>query len=450
MKPFSPIEGFLTVNEEGHLAIDGLDSVELARKYGTPLYVVSEKRIRENYRRCLRAFKSRYPNTEIFYALKANPLLAVCRILQQEGAGFEVGGPGELYIAGLLGVAPNKVSLNGNNKSREELRSALNMGAIINIDSTHELDVLHEEASKLGKRAKIAFRVTPDVPPGRRIVHPELWTGLRESKFGIDIQSGLAYRAYEKAIEMNGLDVVGIHTHIGSPVEETEAYEIATERIMEFVGTLKKRLDIDLEFINMGGGFAIPFKYKEGLPTLEDYAESIIYVLKEKADELDLGEPKLLIEPGGSIVGDTTVLLLRVGMIKGVPGLARWVAVDGGANVILRASQGWYVYQFVAANKMLEKSVETVNVAGPLCYSGDVLAVGRDMPHLDEGDILAALDAGAYTFTYEFHGAGSHPLPAIVLVSDGRDELIRRPETLTDIVSKDIIPLKLAGLERHE
>ena len=145
------------------------------------------------------------------------------------------------------------------------------------------------------------------------------------------------------------------------------------------------------------------------------------------------------------MVGDAAILLLKVGMTKETPGIAKWIAVDGGANIILRASQEWYTYQFVAANKMLEKDTQTVNIAGPLCYSGDVLARNRRMPYLSEGDTIAALDVGAYTFTYEFHGAGSHPLPSIVLVNgEGADELIRRKETLADLVSKDMIPRRLS------
>jgi len=444
MKPFRPIERFLAVNDKGHLTIEGLDTVVLAERHGTPLYVISEDRIRENCRKWVKAFTSRYPRTEIFYALKANPLLAVCRIVQQEGFGFEVGGPGELYIAQLLGVPPDRIILNGNNKSRQELAKAIEIGATINVDSIDELRTIEEEAKGLGAMARIAFRVTPDVRPDDKRVHPELWTGLRESKFGIDVKSGQAYEAYEMAMKMRNVNVVGIHTHIGSPVEDRQPYRTAAERVMEFAGRLKKELGISLGSINLGGGFAIPFKHKEGLPSVEEYAETITSVVGKKSRELDLREPRLVLETGGAIIGDTAILLLKVGMAKETPGVTKWVAVDGGANVILRASQGWYTYQFVTANRMLERSTETVNIAGPLCYSGDVLARDRRVPKLAEGDTLAALDVGAYTFTYEFHGAGSHPLPPIVLVSgEGKDEMIRRGESLADIVCRDIVPRRL-------
>ena len=448
MKPFNPVEGFLTINDRGHLAIEEIDTVFLAEKYGTPLYVISEDRIRENFRRWLKALTSKRLRTKIFYALKANPLLAVCRILQQEGAGFEVGGPGELYIAELLGMPPDRIVLNGNDKSRQELRRGIEMGATINVDSISELRAIQEEAEGLDTVARIAFRINPDVRPATGEVHLELWTALRESKFGIDVESGLAYKACETAMQMKNINVVGLHIHLGSPVEDILPYRVGAERTMEFARGLKEKLGVNLRFINIGGGFAIPFKHKDGLPPPEEYAETVISVVYQKTREFGLNEPDLMLEPGGAMVGDAAILLLKVGMTKETPGIAKWVAVDGGANIILRASQEWYTYQFVAANKMLENDTQTVNIAGPLCYSGDVLARNRRMPNLLEGDILAALDVGAYTFTYEFHGAGSHPLPSIVLVNgEGVDDLIRRSETLADLVSKDMIPRRLLEVE---
>ncbi len=444
MRPFSPVEGFLEINNSGHLTIEGIDTFDLAQRYGTPLYVISEDRVRENFRKWRTTLASRYEQSEVFYALKANPLMAICSILRHEGAGFEVGGPGEIYTAGLLDMPGAKLILNGNNKSREEIRKGIRLGATINIDSVNELKVVNEEAEDLGAMARIAFRINPDIAPQDQSVHMELWTGIRESKFGIDVESGQAFEACKIAAKMDSVKIVGIHTHLGSPVEDTQPYLVAAERVMQFAAKLKKELDIDLDFVNLGGGFAIPFKHKSGLPSIEEYVQSIVSVIETKTREFHLNQLRLVLEPGGAIVGDSTILLLTVGMIKETLGIAKWVAVDGGANIILRASQGWYIYQFVTANRMRDKSIEKINIAGPLCYSGDVLARDRMMPRLAEGDILAALDAGAYTFTYEFHGAGSHPLPPVILVrNNGRDEIVRRGETLADIVSKDMIPRRL-------
>jgi diaminopimelate decarboxylase len=374
--------------------------------------------------------------------------LATCAILKQEGAGFEVGGPGELHIAKLLGVCREDLILNGNNKSRKDLASAIEIGATINVDSIEELKTIQNEAEKVGATARIAFRVNPDVRPEDESVHPELWTGIRESKFGIDIASGQALDACRMSLRMRNLNVTGIHTHIGSPVEDTASYQEAAERIMTFAGRLKKELGMDLKFVNLGGGFAIPFNHKIGLPSVEEYAEAIITVVKRGIANFGLGEMELFLEPGGAIVGDSTILLLRVGMTKEPPGLSKWVAVDGGANVILRASQGWYTFQIVAANRMLDNKSETVNIAGPLCYSGDIIGRERNMPRLIEGDLLALLDAGAYTFAYEFHGgAGSYPLPPIILInSQGESELVRKGETVADLIIRDTIPRRLLAV----
>jgi diaminopimelate decarboxylase len=445
IKSFRPVGDFLTINDRGHLTFEGLDATVLARKYGTPVYVMSEGRIRENTLRWVNAFRSRYPRTRIFYALKANPLLAVCAILKQEGAGLEVGGQGELHVAQLLDAAPGEVILNGNNKSRADLGTAIAMGAILNVDSIQELKTIQQEAEKKGAMARVAFRVNPDVRPEDESIHQELWTGIRESKFGIDVASGLALEAYKMALGMENLKIVGIHTHIGSPVEDVSSYRKAAERIMEFTGLLKRELGISLSHINLGGGFAIPFKHKAKLPSPEEYAEAIIPVVKQGIARFGLNELELMLEPGGAIVGDSAILLLTVGMIKESHGLPKWVAVDGGANIILRASQGWYTYQIVAANRMLDGNLEAVNIAGPLCYSGDVIARDRKMPQLVEGDILAVLDAGAYTFAYEFHGGGGlYPLPPVALINNDREsELVRRGESLSDVISRDILPKRL-------
>jgi diaminopimelate decarboxylase len=214
---------------------------------------------------------------------------------------------------------------------------------------------------------------------------------------------------------------------------------------MKFAAKLREEFRVHLDFINLGGGFAIPFAHKVGLPTVQQYAEVITSELKSEAINLGLDEMELFLEPGGALVGDSAILLLKVGMTKTTPGLPRWIGVDGGANVILRASQGWYTYHVVAANRMRENASEVVNIAGPLCYSGDVIARERKMPKLVEGDLLVMLDTGAYTYAYEFHGgAGSYPLPPIVLINnEGEDELVRRGEKVADITSRDIIPERL-------
>lgn len=437
------MKSFLGINKEGILEIEGVSSVELAKRYKTPLYVFSEKSIRDNYRRVSKAFKSLYPNTEIAYAYKACPLMAVCKILKGEGALAEVLSMGELHIASLVGYSGSRIIFNGNNKSRESLRAALTTGALINVDSLHELKMLQDEASQQDRTARISIRVNP-VVPAETI---EEWeTALENSKFGVSMFADAACDAYKEAMKQGHMDIIGIHSHIGSQVEKVEPYRTATERILEFVGKLKKDLGLKLQVVNLGGGFPIEFDYRGGeIPPIEEYAEAVMTTVRKKTDEFDLGEPKIVFEPGGSIVGSSALLLLSVGTIKKRRDGKKLVAVDGGANVNLRATQGWYNYQFVCCNKMnQEKDRETFDIVGPLCYAGDVLGRDKDLPTLEEGDIVAAMECGAYTVAV-MNRYNSYPLPAVVLVNDGDAEVIKRAETLNDLVSAETVPCRLLG-----
>jgi len=427
LNEFFPEEGFLEVNTKGHLEFDGFDTVELVEKFGTPLYVISERKLRENYRRISKVFKTLYPHVEIAYAIKANPLLAVCKILREEGAWAEVVSKGELFIANLAGFEESKIVFDGCNKDRSSLRLAIKIGALINAESLREIEIIEEEAAKLGTIARIGIRINPIVKTGTL---SEWETALANSKFGINIDKGI--EAYKKVNKMKHIEVVGIHTHIGSQIETVEPYVTATERIMDLVYKLNKELGIEIEVIDLGGGFPIPFRYKR-IPPIEEYARGILEVFNKKREEYGFDEPKIIIEPGGSIVGNTTLLLLRVGIIKREESSVKWAYVDGGADVNLRATQGWYVYPIVCCNKMNSLKKEKINIAGPLCYMGDVLGYNRELPPLEEGDILAMLDCGAYTIS-TWNRYNSHPLPAVVLIRKNKATLIRRRENLIDLV----------------
>jgi len=437
------MESLLGVNKQGILEIEGVNSVELAKRYKTPLYVFSERSIRQNYRKVSNAFSSLYSHTEIAYAFKACPLMAVCWILKSEGALAEVLSMGELHIASLVGYSGSGMIFNGNNKTRESLRVALRTGALINVDSFHELKMLQEEARRLNRTARLSIRVNPIVP-AETIAEWE--TALENSKFGISMFSDTAYDAYKEAMQQSHLDVVGIHSHIGSQVENVESYRTAAGRVFDFVGKLKKDLDLKLQVVNLGGGFPIQFDYRRGeIPSIEEYAEAIMTMARKKIDEFDLGVPKIVFEPGASIVGSSALLLLSVGTIKKRRDGKKLVAVDGGANVNLRATQGWYNYQFVCCNTVNQKSnTEAVDIVGPLCYAGDVLGRDKELPTLREGDIVAAMECGAYTVAVMNH-YNSYPLPAVVLVNDGDVEIIKRAETLNDLVAADIVPSRLAS-----
>lgn len=435
LNTFTPEKGYLEINRKNDLEFDGFDCVDLAKEFDTPLYVISEKRLRQNFNKISSTFKKAYEDTKIAYAYKANPTMGVTKILKDEGALAEVISLGELILADIAGFEGQDIIFNGVNKDIRGIRLAIKMGSLINVDSLAELDIIEREAKKLGIDAKIGIRINPVVKTGTLA---EWETALESSKFGINIDNGL--EAYKKAKQLDHIDIRGIHAHIGSQIEEVKPYKTAAERVMNFLNELKAELGIDIDVLDLGGGFPLPHRYKD-IPPIKEYAEKITKVIKEKVNEFDLHNPTLVLEPGGSIVGDTSVLLLKVGIVKNRENTVDWAYVDGGANIILRATQGWYVYQIVCCNKMDEPKEETYNIGGPLCYSGDVLGYDRELPRLEEGDILGLLDCGAYTMSI-LNRYNSHPFPAIVLLDKkGEVKVLRQRETFAKLIDGERIVL---------
>lgn len=437
-----PILNHLEVNEKGHLIVGKVDTVELAEKFGTPLFVLNEMRVRENYRNFYNAFAQLYSKILVCYAYKANTSLAVCKILQQEGAGAEVFSGGELFIAQKVGVEPQKIVYNGINKTEEELKAATNYGVgLINIDSINDLQKVNRFAQKFNKKIRIGIRVNPAVSPK---THKHIATGLRKSKFGLDIKSNLAFRAYEMAKEMPNLEIVGIHTHIGSQITTLKPFVEATNKIMDFIGVLKKKLNIDLQFVNLGGGLGIQYERDVKAIAPSEFAQAIVSVVREKIQEFGLIEPTLVFEPGRFIVGDAEILLLRVGCVKETPGVKKFAIVDGGINLLIRPILYNAYHEVVVANKANQPAQEAIDIVGPLCEASDVLAQNRVLPKIDENDIVAVLNAGAYVLAMSSQYI-SHPRAAEVLVKEGRAELIRKRETFENLIENQILPSHLGS-----
>jgi len=430
LKPHFEVDG------GGHLVIGGCDAVELAERFGTPLYVVDEQRIRENYRRFHRAFAERWPSVMVCYAYKANSNLAICKILQGEGAGAEVSSAFELQIARRVGVPGQRTVFNGNNKSAAELELAISNDVLINIDNTQELLAVDRMASELGRRARVGFRVNPDVETP---THPYIATGLRESKFGLDVASGQALEAYRMASEMEGVEVVGIHCHIGSQILETGPFEEAAEKIMSLVAELKSDLGIDIEYVDLGGGLGIPYKPDERELQPERLASSVVPIIDGAVKKHRLTRPTLVFEPGRYLVADASVLLARVGYFKERQGMPSWVAVDAGMNALIRPALYGAYHHIEVANKMRAEHTELVNIAGPLCESGDFLGKERRLPKVEQGDLIAVFDVGAYGLAMSSQHTAK-PRPAMVLVNSGRAEVVRQRESFDDLTRLDRIP----------
>lgn len=426
---------YFTANERGHLEIEGHDCVDLADEFGTPLYIISENTIRLKYRHLYEAFKSRYPNNLILYSVKSNNGLAIRRILQQEGAGMECHGIGELYSSLMLGVDPKKISLDGANKSDEELRAATNAGVFVAVDNLEDLDRLNTVAGKLGEKAN---------------VNPRLRTAFTSpnNKNGMDAK--VALEACKRAIKYENIRLTGVMVHTTSQAP-VSTFEKETDEVFEFIAQVKEKFNYNLEFADLGSGFAVGRKEGHGrggkdkiVPRIEEYVEAIASKAREKIDEYGLNEPTIITESGRYFVTNAGVLLCRVGNIKELPikGFTKKVFVDASFNLMMRIEtyRDWY-YHIILGNKANAPLEEIVDIGGCTSFGGppDILGINRNLPRITHGDVVAILDLGGYaeSTTTQYN---SIPRPASLLLCGDKVEVIRRRETPYDVFSRDIIP----------
>ncbi len=412
-----------------HLIIGKADTTELAELYGTPLYVTNESRVIENFS----SYRKAFPHAGIYYAAKANGSFAVLRILAKQGAGADVFSYGELYMALLAGIPKEKILFNGNSKTDFELQKAVEIGVKVSVDSRDELYTLSEIAQKAKKDVEIAFRVNPDVSPK---THPKISTGLRTSKFGIPSEE--VVRIYQEASLLPGISPSGIHCHIGSQILDTSPFREAVHKMMDFVEKVTS-LGIDLKFIDMGSGLGIPYRKDERAPTPQDHADAILPVFEERTSSLGIS-PKLILEPGRYIVGDTTILLTRVNTVK--KAAKNFVGVDAGFNLLIRPAMYESYHHAIVANKAASPPEETYTIAGPICETGDILAHDRELPHIEKGDLIALLDAGAYGFSMSSQYNG-RPRCAEILVKNGETDVIRGREDIEELFAKQRLPSRL-------
>lgn len=422
------------VNSQSQLMIGGCNALELASKYGTPVYVLDETTLRDRCRSFTQAFRKRHQSCRVCYACKAyiNPALA--RIFNEEGLGLDVVSGGELAVAINANFPLDRVYFHGNNKSTSELTLAVekNLGYVV-VDSFYELEQLNQLASAAGKVQDILIRVSPGIDPH---THAHTTTGTLDSKFGFAIQTGHASDAIRRALSAPNLHLSGLHFHLGSPIFELEPYRIATDLVLRFAAEFRGE-GLELQEFSPGGGFAIAYTRDQKPPTIAEYAETIVETMISTCCELGMAPPRLIIEPGRSILGPAGVALYRVGAIKDIPGVRKYVSVDGGMGDNIRPALYQASYEVVAAGKADREPVEMVTIAGKYCESGDILASNIVLPKLAAGDILAIPASGAYcpsmASTYNLN-----PRPPMVLVKDGQSRLIRRRENYQDLMNLDV------------
>jgi diaminopimelate decarboxylase len=411
-----------------HLTIGGMDTVSLAEEFGTPLYVTNEQRIRDNYRR----YKQAFPEADLYYAAKANGNVTILRILAQEGAGADVFGDGELYMALLAGIPKDKILFNGNSKTKRELEMAVETGVRVSVDSIDELHTLSQIASLQKKTMDIAFRVNPDVSAN---THPKISTGLKTSKFGIPHEEVVA--VYKEAVELTGINPIGMHCHIGSQILDISPFGETVNRMMDLVEQVT-RLGVNLEFLDIGSGLGIPYKKRDVAPTPKDLADIVLPIFEKRSKAIGLNL-KLIIEPGRYIVGDSTILLTRVNTVK--TAYKKFVGVDAGFNMLIRPAMYDSYHHVVVANKVDAQVSSIYTIAGPICETGDILAHDRELPAVERNDIIAILDVGAYGFSMSSQYNGRPRCPEL-LVNDAQVDIIRKGETYDDLMANQLIPAR--------
>ena len=408
------------VNERGHLEVGGCDVVELAERYGTPAYIYDEDDIRARARAYVEAFRSRTDDFEVIYASKALPITAAYKVMAEEGLSVDVASGGELYLALRAGVEPKRLFMHGNNKTEAELKMAFDAGVgYLVLDSFEEIDRCER---LLGRSQDVLIRVTPGIKPS---THSYIQTGQLDSKFGFGLSDGRATEAVQRVRGSQRLNLVGIHAHIGSNIFELEPYTRTIQLLADFI-------DFDCHLLNVGGGLGIAYTAEEEPASIDDYAEVKVKGVQAAFDPV----PRVLIEPGRSLVGNAGITVYRIGTIKEIPGVRTYVAVDGGMSDNLRPMLYDARYDAALADRPDAMGTHLATIAGMHCESGDILIKEVALPDPQVGDLLVTPATGAYghAMANNYNGV---PRPPVVFCRDGEARVVVRRETYEDLAARD-------------
>jgi diaminopimelate decarboxylase len=422
------------VDARGHLLLGGVSAAELAARFGTPLHVLDEARMRANCRAFVEALRRHYPGpSQVLFASKALCVVASCQIAYDEGLGLDVVSPGEIYTALQAGVPPGALHFHGSNKTPEEIAYGLDAGVgRFMVDNLHELRWLDRLARERGLQADVLLRLTPGIEPH---THKAIQTGGVDSKFGFGLLGPSAEEAVQTALRAPGIRLRGLHSHIGSQILELDPFVLSARALLAFAREMQPA-GLVVEELNLGGGLGIRYLSEQDPPTREAYVETLGRATAELVDRYGLALPALSIEPGRSIVGDAGVTLYTVGAIKTVPGVRTFVSVDGGMYENPRPALYGARYEAAVATRANAAPVQRGTVAGRCCESGDVLIWDADLPEVREGDVLAVFATGAYTYSMASN-YNRYTRPALVCVRDGTAQVAVERESLADLVRHD-------------
>jgi diaminopimelate decarboxylase len=415
-----------TVNERGHLEVGGCDVVELADAYGTPAYIYAEDDMRARARAYVEAFASRTDDFEVIYASKALPITAAYRLMAEEGLSVDVASGGELFLALKGGVAPERIFMHGNNKSRAELQFAFEseIGYLV-LDSFQEIEVAERLLAERGRRQQVLIRVTPGIKPS---THSYIQTGQIDSKFGFGMEDELAAEAVRRVQKSEWFDLVGIHAHIGSQIFELEPYTKTIQLLADFV----EATGVECRLLNVGGGLGIAYTAEDEPASIEDYVDVKVRGVQQTFDPV----PRILVEPGRSLVGNAGVTAYRIGTIKEIPDVRTYVSVDGGMSDNLRPMLYGARYEAALANRPNAPGTCVATIAGMHCESGDILIRDVALPSPRPGEVLVTPATGGYGYAMSNNYNGV-PRPPVIFCREGTARVVVRRETYEDLAARD-------------
>ncbi|QGU96106.1 diaminopimelate decarboxylase [Clostridium bovifaecis] len=430
MKLFGTME---VKNEE--LYIGGVNTLELTKEFGTPLYVMDEELIRNNCRKYYRGFRVNEGINRVAYAGKAFLTIAMCQIINEEGLCLDVVSGGELYTAYKSGFPMEKVYFHGNNKTLEEIEMGIKLGVGRFVaDNLYEIERINEIAQRHEKTQKILLRITPGIEAH---THDYIKTGQVDSKFGFTMLENQTLQAVERANYLKNIELMGFHCHIGSQIFDIEPYRDAVKIMLSLIKEIKDKLDYDIKELDLGGGFGIYYNNGDSPKEFEDFCSAILEEAENTSKALNINLPALVIEPGRSIVGNAGTTLYTIGSIKEIPEVRKYVAVDGGMTDNIRPALYNADYECVIANKINSSSKETVTISGKCCESGDILLNNVEIPEAESGDILAILSTGAYGYSMSSN-YNKIPRAAVVLVKDGNAKIICQRQSYEDLIKNEL------------
>lgn len=420
---------------ENTLYFDGCNTVDLAKKYGTPLYVYAESDIVGRFDELKKTFTEKYPRTRVAYAAKAFFPLAMAKLVEREGMCVDVVSGGELYTAIKAGFPAERIEFNGNNKQPEELKMAIDYGiGRIIVDSLQELALIEKICKETGKTTKVLFRITPGVKSSS---HDYIVTGKKDSKFGIPLDDDVVLPQIKAAIDSPYVDFYGLHFHVGSQLFDNGSHLQALDIILNLVTKIKAAYGYDVKELNLGGGFGVTYVDEKRMP-FSYFLDPMMERIEAYCAEQGVDRPNVVIEPGRSIVAEAGISLYTIGSIKDIKDVRKYVSVNGGMTDNIRPALYQAEYTGVIANKANEEKREVVTVCGKCCESGDILITDLSIAHPEAGDIFAIYSTGAYGYTMASN-YNKNPIPGVVFVCDGEDRPVVKPQTYEDMIKNEII-----------